>query len=577
MSASPLFRQILSSQPVPAPTSAAPPELPDVLNMSDVHVISPTPNANESSRKAQRKAQLLQAFQRLLAKDGRKKGNAASAGPSPAAGGFTAPAQRSQTQPVGQRDMLAPPPPPTPSGPRIGVVKASDLAGMSGRVRTPQACELCRERKTKCSGTRPTCKRCFHLGTECVYVLDHKANRAQLRKLREASGLLPKSLRPAQKERRAQRKISPSRLDQIFKLLKSPSQGWSNNSASPVQAPVAAPNPSTSSFEFLNVSPQKTRIGSSPLASMSWTAPDAYSAVPTQTQPNASAMDTSYSMMNMDSDVDAAVAYMMANETLPEAQNHQYQSQGTWDAGLDLNMLAPPMMPTLSASSQASSTYSQSGVDYTPLPTPTDEDIFMTDMFGPDASLPTVATNVNPDEDLPASDSALERELESCMAEIFGATDEEGVVKFHPDYYRDIKPLPVRPRRAAPLVAPPVPPCIMPVSDHSFPLETVNNVYFDESLYDAFRIGVPKTAEAPRIVEITEEATQAQQENFDDIFNFTGEDTNAFIAPPSTGSKLQTIMEEPAEMNADQAAYDANMAALWHELFGDGSLQNATF
>lgn len=37
------------------------------------------------------------------------------------------------------------------------------------RARTSHACEPCRERKTKCDGERPACRRCLHTGTNCHY------------------------------------------------------------------------------------------------------------------------------------------------------------------------------------------------------------------------------------------------------------------------------------------------------------------------------------------------------------------------------------------------------------------------
>lgn len=37
------------------------------------------------------------------------------------------------------------------------------------RARTSHACEPCRERKTKCDGERPSCRRCLHTGNPCHY------------------------------------------------------------------------------------------------------------------------------------------------------------------------------------------------------------------------------------------------------------------------------------------------------------------------------------------------------------------------------------------------------------------------
>ncbi|KAK7040875.1 hypothetical protein VNI00_009471 [Paramarasmius palmivorus] len=41
--------------------------------------------------------------------------------------------------------------------------------GSGARCRTAVACDKCRERKTKCSGERPVCKRCSSRGLICVY------------------------------------------------------------------------------------------------------------------------------------------------------------------------------------------------------------------------------------------------------------------------------------------------------------------------------------------------------------------------------------------------------------------------
>ncbi|TDL24940.1 hypothetical protein BD410DRAFT_785684 [Rickenella mellea] len=56
----------------------------------------------------------------------------------------------------------------------------------SVRQRTSQACEKCRERKTKCSGTRPVCKRCSDRGLCCVYASDSKSRGLQRSKQRSA-------------------------------------------------------------------------------------------------------------------------------------------------------------------------------------------------------------------------------------------------------------------------------------------------------------------------------------------------------------------------------------------------------
>ncbi|KAF8576443.1 hypothetical protein K439DRAFT_1664603 [Ramaria rubella] len=68
-----------------------------------------------------------------------------------------------------------------PWGPCYEGYEAGTLPGPNGtclflrsptplkRQRTSQACDKCRERKAKCSGTRPSCNRCASRGLACVY------------------------------------------------------------------------------------------------------------------------------------------------------------------------------------------------------------------------------------------------------------------------------------------------------------------------------------------------------------------------------------------------------------------------
>ncbi|EJF66145.1 hypothetical protein DICSQDRAFT_165844 [Dichomitus squalens LYAD-421 SS1] len=98
----------------------------------------------------------------------------------------------------------APPPPPPPAtatadaGPTMSVLDTKDpfvyvhpppetLTTAQGRklfkrlpktrIRIEQACEACRKRKSKCTGERPTCKRCDRQEVECVYIAEHRANK----------------------------------------------------------------------------------------------------------------------------------------------------------------------------------------------------------------------------------------------------------------------------------------------------------------------------------------------------------------------------------------------------------------
>ncbi|KAH9483936.1 hypothetical protein JR316_0003414 [Psilocybe cubensis] len=51
----------------------------------------------------------------------------------------------------------------------------------SGRQRTSQACDKCRERKTKCSGHRPVCLRCTNRGLICEYTMRESRSRTPAR------------------------------------------------------------------------------------------------------------------------------------------------------------------------------------------------------------------------------------------------------------------------------------------------------------------------------------------------------------------------------------------------------------
>ncbi|KAL0577089.1 hypothetical protein V5O48_004881, partial [Marasmius crinis-equi] len=51
--------------------------------------------------------------------------------------------------------------------------------GTAARCRTAIACDKCRERKTKCSGEKPVCKRCSSRGLICVYASRDAKRRTQ--------------------------------------------------------------------------------------------------------------------------------------------------------------------------------------------------------------------------------------------------------------------------------------------------------------------------------------------------------------------------------------------------------------
>ncbi|TCD70953.1 hypothetical protein EIP91_000859 [Steccherinum ochraceum] len=58
----------------------------------------------------------------------------------------------------------------------------SVLSGPMPKLRTQQACETCRRRKAKCSGDRPSCRRCLERGIDCDYaMIDERARAASRR------------------------------------------------------------------------------------------------------------------------------------------------------------------------------------------------------------------------------------------------------------------------------------------------------------------------------------------------------------------------------------------------------------
>ncbi|KPI44625.1 uncharacterized protein AB675_8627 [Cyphellophora attinorum] len=64
------------------------------------------------------------------------------------------------------------PPPTSMAGPKPSLPIARSAGTpyeRPERARTSHACEPCRERKTKCDGERPSCRRCLHTGTGCHY------------------------------------------------------------------------------------------------------------------------------------------------------------------------------------------------------------------------------------------------------------------------------------------------------------------------------------------------------------------------------------------------------------------------
>ncbi|KAI0372988.1 hypothetical protein BV20DRAFT_1119531 [Pilatotrama ljubarskyi] len=114
---------------------------------------------------------------------------------------------------------------------------ADPLTG--GRLRIAQACERCRKRKTKCTGEKPTCKRCVKRGYECEYVLEHRAN-----KTKKAVAEREKAEREAEEAEAAAQK-QPKLIDSAAMPIcpplvaaRSSSSGYSVASASSLPPPL---------------------------------------------------------------------------------------------------------------------------------------------------------------------------------------------------------------------------------------------------------------------------------------------------------------------------------------------------
>lgn len=57
----------------------------------------------------------------------------------------------------------------SPSNEQAGLSQAENVATAFKRRRTAVACETCRRRKTRCSGSHPSCQQCAQLGLRCRY------------------------------------------------------------------------------------------------------------------------------------------------------------------------------------------------------------------------------------------------------------------------------------------------------------------------------------------------------------------------------------------------------------------------
>ncbi|KAJ7481148.1 hypothetical protein B0H11DRAFT_1234008 [Mycena galericulata] len=80
------------------------------------------------------------------------------------------------------------------SGP-IFTPNIEDLEAPPARQRTAQACDKCRDRKTKCSGDHPVCKRCTARGLICHYSGQERVRGPTKARLRHAASTISLDLR----------------------------------------------------------------------------------------------------------------------------------------------------------------------------------------------------------------------------------------------------------------------------------------------------------------------------------------------------------------------------------------------
>lgn len=79
-----------------------------------------------------------------------------------------------QQYPYGQYpDLNVQFPPQAPdamAAPKIAIPRATTAKASSQRRRSARACEPCRQRKVKCDGGRPECRKCREHGVSCSYI-----------------------------------------------------------------------------------------------------------------------------------------------------------------------------------------------------------------------------------------------------------------------------------------------------------------------------------------------------------------------------------------------------------------------
>ncbi|KAJ0420390.1 hypothetical protein BJY00DRAFT_301573 [Aspergillus carlsbadensis] len=117
-----------------------------------------------------------------------------------------------------------PPPQDTMTAPKIAIPRATSAKTSSQRRRSARACEPCRQRKVKCDGGRPECRKCREHGLGCSYI-DIKRIRDQ-----KQLGVLSRKVERYEKLlRQLENDLDPGTTKRIRKALsaaeQSPSDG----------------------------------------------------------------------------------------------------------------------------------------------------------------------------------------------------------------------------------------------------------------------------------------------------------------------------------------------------------------
>ncbi|KAL5334877.1 fungal-specific transcription factor domain-containing protein [Aspergillus crustosus] len=128
-----------------------------------------------------------------------------------------------------QQVSFAPAPAPAPvqegePARKVAIPRATAVKAAAQRRRSARACELCRQRKVKCDGARPECRKCREHGLECSYIdIKRIRDQKQLGKLADKVERYEKLMRQIEGD------VDPSTARRIRKALAASEQSQSQS------------------------------------------------------------------------------------------------------------------------------------------------------------------------------------------------------------------------------------------------------------------------------------------------------------------------------------------------------------